>query len=74
MEFCVLFRKIGNNLSNKYIQKALDTAKKSKTDAIEIVSKKKKKFKKLPNQLMIYSRIKLLIKLQALKKNILKII
>ena len=74
MEFCVLFRKIGKNLSNKYIQKALDTAKKSKTDAIEIVSKKKKKFKKLPNQLMIYSRIKLLIKLQALKKNILKII
>ena len=73
MEFCVLFRKIGKNLSNKYIQKALDTAKKSKTDAIEIVSKKKK-FKKLPNQLMIYSRIKLLIKLQALKKNILKII
>ena len=68
MEFCVLFRKIGKNLSNKYIQKALDTAKKSKTDAIEIVSKKKKKFKKLPNQLMIYSRIKLLIKLQALKK------
>ena len=42
MEFCVLFRKIGKNLSNKYIQKALDTAKKSKTDAIEIVSKKKK--------------------------------
>ena len=41
MEFCVLFRKIGKNLSNKYIQKALDTAKKSKTDAIEIVSKKK---------------------------------
>ena len=74
MEFCVLFRKIGKNLSNKYIQKALDTAKKSKTEAIEIVSKKKKKFKKLPNQLMIYSRIKLLIKLQALKKNILKII
>ena len=74
MEFCVLFRKIGKNLSNKYIQKALDTAKKSKTDAIEIVSKKKKKFKKLPNQLMIYSHIKLLIKLQALKKNILKII
>ena len=74
MEFCVLFRKIGKNLSNKYIQKALDTAKKSKTDAIEIVSKKKKKFKKLPNQLMIYSCIKLLIKLQALKKNILKII
>ena len=74
MEFCVLFRKIDKNLSNKYIQKALDTAKKSKTDAIEIVSKKKKKFKKLPNQLMIYSRIKLLIKLQALKKNILKII
>lgn len=51
MEFCVLLRKIGKNLSNKYIQKALDTAKKSKTDAIEIVSKKK--FKKLPNQLMI---------------------
>ena len=74
MEFCVLLRKIGKNLSNKYIQKALDTAKKSKTDAIEIVSKKKKKFKKLPNQLMIYSRIKLLIKLQALKKNLLKII
>ena len=41
MEFCVLLRKIGKNLSNKYIQKALDTAKKSKTDAIEIVSKKK---------------------------------
>ena len=51
MEFCVLLRKIGKNLSNKYIQKALDTAEKSKTDAIEIVSKKK--FKKLPNQLMI---------------------
>ena len=46
MEFCVLFRKIGKNLSNKYIQKALDTAKKSKTDAIEIVSKKKKKIQK----------------------------
>ena len=46
MEFCVLFRKIGKNLSNKYIQKALDTAKKSKTDAIEIVSKKKNKKKK----------------------------
>ena len=74
MEFCVLFRKIGKNLSNKYIQKALDTAKKSKTDAKKIVKKKKKKFKKLPNQLMIYSCIKLLIKLQALKKNILKII
>lgn len=51
MEFCVLLRKIGKNLSNNYIQKALNTAKKSKTDAIEIVSKKK--FKKLPNQLMI---------------------
>ena len=51
MEFCVLLRKIGKNLSNKYIQKALNTAKKSKTNAIEIVSKKK--FKKLPNQLMI---------------------
>ena len=45
MEFCVLFRKIGKNLSNKYIQKALDTAKKSKTDAIEIVLKKKKNSK-----------------------------
>ena len=45
MEFCVLFRKIGKNLSSKYIQKALDTAKKSKTDAIEIVSKKKKNSK-----------------------------
>ena len=43
--------KIAKNLSNKYCQKLLDTAKKSATDAIKTASKKQ--FKKQQKQLVI---------------------
>ena len=38
MDFCLLQKNIGKNLSNKYSQKIFDTAKKSATDAIRTAS------------------------------------
>ena len=40
MDFCLLLKKMGTHLSNKYIQKLLDSAKKSITDAIKTASKR----------------------------------
>ena len=40
MDFCLLQKNIGKNLSNKYSQKIIDTAKKSATDAIKTASQR----------------------------------
>ena len=40
MGFCLLQKKMGISLSNKYGKKLLDSAKKSTTDAIKTASKK----------------------------------
>ena len=40
MDFCLLQKNMGKNLSSKYGQKLLHSAKKSITDAIKIASKK----------------------------------
>ena len=40
MGFCLLQKNIGKNLSNKYGQKLLNSAKKSTTDAIKTVAKR----------------------------------
>ena len=39
-EFLYFAKNMGKNLSNKYSQKLLDTAKKSSTDAIKTASKR----------------------------------
>ena len=44
--------KVAKNLSNKYSQKLLDTAKKSTTDVIKTVSEREQ-FKNQRNQLVI---------------------
>ena len=43
MNFYLLYKNIGKNLSNKYGQKLLDTAKKSTIDATKTASKRPKK-------------------------------
>ena len=40
MDFCLFAENIGKNLSNKYGQKLLDSAKKSTMDAIKTASKR----------------------------------
>ena len=40
MDFIFLQKKMGKNLSNKYSQKRLDSAKKSTTDVIKTASKR----------------------------------
>ena len=59
--------KVAKNVSNKYSQKLVDTAKKSATDAIKTASKRaiKKQLKQLEIQLVI----KLLVRLQVHQKN-----
>ena len=49
--FLSFAKNIGKNLSNKYGQKLLDSAKKSTTDAIKLLLKEQ--FKKLQKQLVI---------------------
>ena len=39
MDFCILLKKMGKNLSNKYGQKLLDSAKNSTMDTIKTASK-----------------------------------
>ena len=41
MEFCLLQKNMGTQLSSKYGQKLLDGAKKSTADAIKAASKKR---------------------------------
>ena len=41
--FLCFAKNMGKNLSNKYVQKLLDSAKKSNTDAIKTASKKEGK-------------------------------
>ena len=48
-EFLSFAKNMGKNLSNKYGQKLLDSAKKSTTDAIKTASKEQ--FKKLQKEL-----------------------
>ena len=43
MDFCLIAKNIGNNLSNKYSQKLLDNAKKSMTDATRTALKSNSK-------------------------------
>ena len=40
MDFYLLLKTLGKNFSNKYSHKLLDTAKKSRTDAIKTASKR----------------------------------
>ena len=56
--FLSFAKNTGKNLSKKYGQKRLDSAKKSTTDAIQL---QKGQFKKLQKQLEILLVIKLLI-------------
>ena len=62
--FLSFVKNIGKSLSNKYVQKLLDSAKKSTTDAIKTASKRaiKKKKKKQWKQLVFSLIIKLQIK------------
>ena len=40
MDFCLLQKNIGKNLSSKYVQKLLDSTKNSTIDAIKTASKR----------------------------------
>ena len=58
--FLSFAKNMSKNLSNKYSQNLIDTAKKSTTDAIKTVSKEQ--FRKQQKQLVIWLAIKLKIK------------
>ena len=60
MGFCLLQKNIGKNLSNKYGQKLLNSAKKSTTDAIKTAPKRA--IQKTAEATVIWLVIKLLIK------------
>ena len=58
--FLSFAKNMGKNLSNKYGQKLLDSAKKSTTDAIKLLQKEQ--FKKQQKQQVISLVMKLLMK------------
>ena len=76
LSFSIIFiylsfsKNIGKNLSNKYSQKLIDTAKNSTTDAIKTASKRGIQKTAAATGDLIGS--KLLIKNQAYQKNLLK--
>ena len=51
MDFCPLLKNMGKNLSNRYDQKLLDSAKKSTIDKIKLLQKEQ--FEKQQKQLVI---------------------
>ena len=68
--FLSFAKNMGKSLSNKYGQKLLDSAKKSRTNAIKTASKRA--IQKQQKQQVISLAIKLLIKWQVSQKNLLK--